>query len=109
MQKVIVNDGHVHDIHSGMELFLVKVTDLDGDESITGFRPVDGPSQGMFCGGREPVQVLRQDDDGSWVFTMCQLSDVKRSFVDELIANGKAVIEDIYKGQTLFRLEFEVL
>ena len=108
MKTVIVKDEHVHGIHNGMELFLVKVTDTEGYTSITGFRPNVGPDQGMFDCNTEPVQVLRKKD-GQWMFTMCQLMDVSRNFVNKLINDRKAVIIDSYNGQILSKHTFVVV
>jgi len=91
----IAVDEHVHDLHIGMNLFLVDAKDklYDDQPFTTGFRVDRFQNQGMFDTGlSEPMQIITEEDDG-WHFSMCMMGELDKAGISELIKNGKLETE----------------
>lgn len=87
----IAVDEHVHDLHVGMELFLVNAKDKwhNDHQFTTGFRVDRNQNQGMFGNSlSEPMQIISEKSDG-WHFSMCMMGELNSNDIDELIKNGK--------------------
>jgi hypothetical protein len=110
MNTVKVTDGHVHGMHTGIEMKLIGAVKNDCCIFVTGL-PVDiTEKRGMFSNRQDwPVQVL-DEVDGVWYFTMCMLTDFPVEDVAELFEKGEFHIgHETEEGEVFYSLKLKVL
>lgn len=104
--KIKVIDEHPGKWHDGAELVLFQVTQLShfgvvnkGDKFFTGLKKVVDKPFGMFAKTLQPLQIVVQQENGEWIFTMYNAANITQDQIEELFANGTVTIgniQDIY-------------
>jgi len=106
----VSHDKHVHRLHEGLKLTLVKVTAprFTGEENfISGvcLEDMTGINKGMFSEYSQPIQYLDQDSEGEYtVFTMSCCTSISSEQLKTLKEKG-----EIDLGSELFPIHIEIL
>lgn len=112
MIKIKIIDCHPGKYQDNMELILISVIDHKHRENfITGFRDSNSnDNRGMFNEKTEPIQVLKKDKEGNWLFTMSNISDITRDEIQKLLNDGYYHLTRKFEdGYVYFDLELNLL
>ena len=101
MKTIKIIDDHPGKWQDGMDLVLIKATQLTedgivmkGDSFLTGFRPTDSSDhRGMFSETEEPMQVV-ETINGVAHFTMCHCRAISRDLVKRILAGSQTIISN---------------